>query len=169
MSTRVQIPSRPPSTLAPPLRSDINSALLTTGAIERIQTVLLHNLQATGWTANVRKFCLELLRSGECATYGEVMERVIQEARVGGDLADGRRDGEANGVDGVDGLDGLDGLGHGVVDGNVNGEGVNGTNGEVKQKRVWVDVRIPEKVINEGVKVVREALEEVVEIIEDAE
>ncbi len=97
------------------------------------------------------------------------MERVIQEARVGGDLADGRRDGEANGVDGVDGLDGLDGLGHGVVDGNVNGEGVNGTNGEVKQKRVWVDVRIPEKVINEGVKVVREALEEVVEIIEDAE
>lgn len=91
------------------------------------------------------------------------MERVIQEARVGGDLADGRRDGEANGVDG------LDGLGHGVVDGNVNGEGVNGTNGEVKQKRVWVDVRIPEKVINEGVKVVREALEEVVEIIEDAE
>ncbi|KAI9875395.1 MAG: hypothetical protein M1830_008532 [Pleopsidium flavum] len=149
---RVLIPPSPlpTSPLPTALRSEINSALLQTGSIQRIQTTLLHQLQASGWTENVRSFCLELLRSGECASWGEVMGRVLRDAGVGR-------------IGGEEEEEGKEGVGNG----GVNGDGANEEG--AARKKAKLDVRIPEKVINEGIKVVREALEEVVEIVGDEE
>ncbi len=65
-------------------------------------------------------------------------------------------EGRANGTNRTNGTNGE--AGAEGVNGTTNGDGVS------KSTRFGVDVRIPQKVIDEGVKVVREALEEIVEV-----
>ena len=100
---------------------------------------------------------LDLLRSGECATYGEVMAVVLREMKgssssggafVGG--GGGKREngggGDRNSNSGNNGAGGVN--------------GVNGVNGGGK----GAALRVPERVVEVGVRVVRGFLDEVVDI-----
>jgi hypothetical protein len=124
------------------LVNDITTALLTANAIPRIQAVLNHELAATGWTANLRSFVLQLLRSGECTTYDELMERVLEEVRSK--------------------------PGQQMTEKSING--VNGTGNSKVQSGKSVDeggLLVPDKAVREGIKVVRKELEGVCEIVLD--
>ncbi len=137
-----RIPLAPASTpvpLPPTLHSTLLSALLAQPtAVPRIQATIAHELSAAGWTSALRTRVAQLLRSGECTTYEEVMARVLAEARgekVGGG---------ANGING-----------HA------------GTNGEVDGEGGKVEIKIPEKAVREGVRAVRRELEAVCEVVRD--
>lgn len=135
------------SGIAQPLLSDVTSALLSAGAIPRIQAVLYHELASAGWTTNLRTFVLQLLRSGDCTTYDEIMTRVLAEAK-GQDTGSA-----AHGVNGVNGTAG-DRTGPSLPTGKSVEEG---------------GIRIPPKVIREGVKTVKKELESVCEITLEGE
>lgn len=72
---------------------------------------------------------------------------------------------------GLEGTHGVNGLGANAKGkGGVSGKGlgrVNGVNGLRAPEREKIDVRIPERVIDAGVNVVREELENVVEVVDD--
>ena len=113
------------------------------------------------------------------------MDTIIREARGagGGGGSEGvaereeeRRQGTRGrefGVGNRGGANGHSGDGGVETDGDTNGDGqvpdgtATGTSGEIGRRRrgINIDVRIPEKVIDEGVRVIREALEEIVEIV----
>ena len=65
------------------LQNQITAGLVINGAIPTIQSTLLHELQASGWTANLRTFLTQLMRSGECTRYDDLMDRVLEEALKG--------------------------------------------------------------------------------------
>ncbi|KAI9837334.1 MAG: hypothetical protein M1819_000408 [Sarea resinae] len=132
------------SQLPPALRSQINASLLSNGSINRIQSQLLMQLQSSGWTAAVRERCLELLRDGECATYGELMGRVVKEVRGADDISS----------EGTGGVGGAKGAKNGTGNGNAGG-------GDISASRL----KVPDKVVREGVAVVRRELEGVVEVV----
>ena len=133
--------------LPQPLINDINTALLSANAIPRIQSLLHHSLASSGWTANLRTFVLQLLRSGECGSYDEVMARVL--AEIGGD-GDGEREEDETKA-------------------KAKANGVNGVNGEGKVGRTVEDggMRVPEAVVREGIKAVRKELEGVCDVVLD--
>ncbi len=133
--------------IAQPVLSDVTSALLSAGAIPRIQAVLSHELASAGWTTNLRSFVLQLLRSGDCSTYDQVMTRVLAEAK-GQDTGSA-----AHGVNGVNGTAG-DRSGPSLPTGKSVEDG---------------GIRIPAKVIREGVKTVKKELESVCEITLEGE
>ena len=71
--------------LTPNLKSAINNALLAHNTVPKIQAALLHQCQATGFTSALRQRTLELLRSGECNSYTEVMDKIIAELKISTD------------------------------------------------------------------------------------
>jgi hypothetical protein len=132
------IPNDPKSRA--PMRSEyqheITSALVASKAVPRIEAVLAQELAATGWTTNMRTYVQHLLRSGECTSYKELMARVNRAVRADR-LQEQDLEREVNGV---------------------NGE-TNGTttaNSELEQ-----NVKIPDRVVKEGIKVVRQEVEKV--------
>ena len=128
----VSIPIQNP--LPPSLLTTINTHLLThtPSTLTTLHNTLLHECQASGWLEAVRLRARELLRSGECASYEEVLWKIIAEAK-------GKKEKEKE-KDGVNG--------------NGNGGGNNGNK---------TDVRIPEELVREGVRIVKGALEEIIE------
>ncbi|GAM88924.1 hypothetical protein ANO11243_069580 [Dothideomycetidae sp. 11243] len=86
------------------LQNQITGALIANGSIPTIQSALLHELQAAGWTAALRAFVVQLVRSGECTKYDELMDRVLEESMKGvvsertravnGSVATGNRPGQ---------------------------------------------------------------------------
>lgn len=156
------------SPLPPALRNTLYSALLSNGGIPAIQNSLTHELQATGWTTNLRSYITALLRSGECTSYNEVLERVLAEVKLGpspnnstGGSSAENDNREANGV-------------NGVMNGNGNGHKVNGAGSSAVAAMEGKSVEdggiaIPERAIVQGVRAVRRELEAVVEITVDDE
>ncbi|KAI1001226.1 hypothetical protein K3495_g6973 [Podosphaera aphanis] len=73
-----------PSTLDPELRSSVNSRLLTDGHITKIHDTFLHALHAspTNWPTLIQTHALTLLRNGECTTFHELLERVLQDIQT---------------------------------------------------------------------------------------
>jgi hypothetical protein len=126
------------------LQNMLYSALHTSSSLPRIQQTLNHELSAAGWTNNLRIYVLQLLRSGECTTYDEVMERVLKEAR-----------GEPRGTKAI------------------NGAHSNGTNGITSEAGKSVEeggIRIPENAVKEGIKAVKKELQKACDIaFEDEE
>lgn len=91
------------------------------------------------------------MRSGACASFEEVMDVVLREVR-------GRGQGPGQGL----GLGlGRNGVGGGEVVVNGVGVGVGGSGNAEEEK---TDVRVPESVVAEGVKIVRAVLEEVLDV-----
>lgn len=43
----------------------------------------MHELQAAGWITTLRAYVTQLVRSGECTKYDELMERVLEESMKG--------------------------------------------------------------------------------------
>ncbi|EEP80059.1 predicted protein [Uncinocarpus reesii 1704] len=67
----------------PPLeftsQTDIALAYLsTTTKLEDLHTSLLHSLSASGWTERVRNLAFELLRSGRCTRFEDVVDNVVR-------------------------------------------------------------------------------------------
>ncbi|KAF2873666.1 hypothetical protein BDV95DRAFT_592992 [Massariosphaeria phaeospora] len=132
-------PAQAQDHLSPALRNNIYSALLSSNGIRNMEGTLEHEMQASGWTANLKAYITHLLRSGECTTVAEIKTRVhekILQDKLGLDGEPEKSNGVTNGV------------------GRVNGH---------KEADAY-DLTIPENAIREGVKVVRMELEKVCEI-----
>ncbi|KAJ9629641.1 hypothetical protein H2203_002022 [Taxawa tesnikishii (nom. ined.)] len=121
------------------LHNALSTALIASSSIPTIQTALLNELQASGWTANLREYVTRLMRSGECTKYDDLMDRVLQEAL--GDLNQRRGRGEFKKEEEGE-------------EKKVNGDGKD--NG----------LRIPEQAVREGVKIVKRELERVCEVVD---
>ncbi|TKA32935.1 hypothetical protein B0A50_01161 [Salinomyces thailandicus] len=67
----------------PTLQSQISTALLQNGGVKRIQETLKQRLDEEGWSENLRKYVIELFRSGEAITYDDAWTKVMQQIRAG--------------------------------------------------------------------------------------
>ncbi|KAL4976856.1 hypothetical protein BDW66DRAFT_45052 [Aspergillus desertorum] len=135
------------------LESDLLAHLATTHALEDLHTNLLSTLQRLGWTEKIRRLSIELLRANRCERFDDVVEAVVASAQgrshpclvdSNSDNTTGSRathihtqDGDADGVE---------------------------SNGGYSFENV--DVRIPSVVVEQGVRVIKDVLREVV-ILED--
>jgi hypothetical protein len=80
---------KPYKSLPPSTQAALTSALLSANSVPRIESALAQALSESGWTANLRAYITQLVRSGECVSYADVMKRVMQvvqqaEGEVGG-------------------------------------------------------------------------------------
>lgn len=141
--------------LTPDLRNTLYGALVSTNGFSNIETAFKHELQASGWHANLRAYMTQLLRSGECTTYEEVEARVRQ--KLGLTSVPGGQQ-QTNGA-------------------SANGTTTNGVNGHGKDKDKDkdaaagasaadddFDLHIPERAIREMTKVTRQEINKVVDI-----
>ncbi|KAK4639153.1 hypothetical protein QC761_705600 [Podospora bellae-mahoneyi] len=162
-STPVKIPPSAagytPATLDPELRSSINGILIKEGHVAKIQEILLHTLHAnpTNWPTLVENHARDLLRSGEVTTFPVLLKRVMDDIRHDTALAPSNR--AANGTPGQ---------GEEV---NVNGKNVNVNGNGIKvggggRGENGNSLALPQQVVEDALKVTREALEGVVEIEE---
>ena len=110
------------------------AALLENNAIPKIERALKGELEAAGWVTELKGYIVNLIRTGEATSYGEIMERVLGAVHGGGER------------------------------GEVNGEGEGGGNGGGEGNN---KLAIPEKAVVAGVKVVREELEKIVDVVVD--
>ncbi len=131
-------PDDPKSTapMRPQCQHEITSALVASKAVPRIEAVLAQELAASGWTTNMRTYVQHLLRSGECTSYKELMARVNRAVRADR-LQEQELEREVNGV-------------NGEANGTTTG------NNELEQS-----VKIPDRVVKEGIKAVRQEVEKV--------
>ncbi|KAE8166530.1 hypothetical protein BDV40DRAFT_296318 [Aspergillus tamarii] len=125
------------------LESDLLAHLASTTALDDIHATLLCSLQRMGWTEKVRKLSQELLRGGRCERFDDVVEAVVASA-------EGRKHPSLAGLD------------------NVNEEDKN-SNGDADGYFEKVDVRIPEAVVEQGVRAIKEVLREVVVLDDDSD
>ncbi|PGH13850.1 hypothetical protein AJ79_03418 [Helicocarpus griseus UAMH5409] len=149
----------------------------TTNTLEDLHTTLLSSLQRAGWTERVRGIALELLRAGHCDRFEEVVDTVVALASGSEDvtpasLARGRKrkrmersggrgnkarvvegpfeNGNTNGNEDRNGVvEGPSEDGDGDVDEEYDANGMEG----------FPDIRIPQNVVAEGVKMLHEALD----------
>lgn len=170
--------------------------LSTTTTLEDLHTSLLSSLQRAGWTERVRGLALELLRGGQCKCFDEVVETVAGFASGnthGGAVGRGRkrkrRTGRLameNGVEDAGVNANINGSRNGKyiprgsedvgedADEYEEGDGPSAITHQAHDGRddsnnsifTDVDVRIPEAVVGEGVKILREALDGIL-IFED--
>ncbi|KNG81695.1 hypothetical protein ANOM_010526 [Aspergillus nomiae NRRL 13137] len=125
------------------LESDLLAHLASTTALDDLHATLLCSLQRMGWTEKVRKLSQELLRGGRCERFDDVVEAVVASA-------EGRKHPVLAGLD------------------NVNEEDKN-SNGDADGYFEKVDVRIPEAVVEQGVRAIKEVLREVVVLDDDSD
>ncbi|KAF2252182.1 hypothetical protein BU26DRAFT_252618 [Trematosphaeria pertusa] len=123
------------NTLPDELRNALYSQLLSGNGIRNIEGNLTHEMQATGFMANLKGYITHLYRSGQCTTHSEAMTLVTEKIR---------HDTQAKKSNGVT-------------------NGVNGINGHSKENDEY-DLSLPDRVIREGVKTVRMELNEVCDI-----
>ncbi|KAF1982427.1 hypothetical protein K402DRAFT_194920 [Aulographum hederae CBS 113979] len=134
MST-VHIPSHRLSastTLPSSTYTALTASLISSGGIERIQSVMTDSLAASGFTQNLRKRILSLLRCGECTNYTELMDVLFKE--VGAEIMRAQKEKEK--------------------EKGMNGH-TNGTTGKSEEER---PLRIPESAVEDGVVAVRREL-----------
>lgn len=165
MAPRVSVPRHPPNRLTPDLRVRLISGLLSSGAIQNLNSTLLSSCQVTGWLDAVRDRAIQLLRSGECSTYEQVMAALQEESKGRGiekTAAEKRANGYSNRAL-ANGGQASDGEREGAE---RDWREYDTDDGRVKEKRV--DVTMPKKVIEDGKKFVKEALDQIV-VIEDSE
>jgi hypothetical protein len=60
----------------------LHAALLSSHALPRIESALGQELAMRGWPARLRDYVTALVRTGECSSYDDVMERVLQAVRA---------------------------------------------------------------------------------------
>jgi hypothetical protein len=89
---------KPSKNLSSSLHNNLTSALLTGASVPMIEKALTEELSKVGWTMTLRAHVQNLVRSGECSNYSEVMTRVLGDIKVGEGGAK-----EKNGDEGDDG------------------------------------------------------------------
>jgi hypothetical protein len=122
------------------MKNDIYSALLSGTGVLKIEATLSHELQRTGWLANLRQYVTHLLRTGEASTIEEIMVKVRE--RMALDRSNGAEQSNgavSNGVNGANGHDAFDDI----------------------------DLKVPTQAITEGAKTVRSELEKICDVTYD--
>ncbi|PYI04372.1 hypothetical protein BO78DRAFT_290601, partial [Aspergillus sclerotiicarbonarius CBS 121057] len=130
------------------LESDLLQHLSSTPALEDLHITLLSSLQRLGWTERIRKLAQELLRGGRCERFDEVFEAVVASA-------EGRKHPilvEANKAK----------LQNNNSNNNNGNAGNNATEDDGIENLETYDVRIPQAVVDQGVRAIKEVLREVV-------
>ncbi|KAF2396871.1 hypothetical protein EJ06DRAFT_533595 [Trichodelitschia bisporula] len=131
------------NTSAPHVQSTIMKALLQSDSVPVIEHAIMHELAASGWSSNLRAYVQALVRSGECRSYEEIMQRVLAAIHVDTeskkDIPNGKNANGTTELSGVGGGDPLDPR----------------------------NIRVPERVVQEGVKVIRGELDKVCTVVID--
>ncbi|KAL9640441.1 MAG: hypothetical protein Q9164_000260 [Protoblastenia rupestris] len=146
---KILIPTDPPSPLDPSVRSDLFSALIRQNTIKDLHKTLNNECQTAGWQQKVQERILQLLRTGEVKNMKELEDAIVSEALGREDKGDEISDEEGDGGDEAD---------------------QNNTTREKPRKRIKVNdgaiipIKLPEKAITAGTKIVRATLEDAVEV-----
>ena len=141
--SKIAIPTPLPHPLPAPLLTSLTNVLLATSAINPILRTLTTECQNAKWQDAVKARIRQMLKEEGYIDKAEILRVLVREARG---LED---EGEEEEEDDDD-----DDEGDGVKRGTKNGKA-----GESK-----IDVRVPEKAVSEGTKIVKAELEKVVEI-----
>lgn len=150
------------------LESDLLTKLAATSALEDLQETLLGSLHRVGWTERVTSLATELLRAGRCETFDDVMDAVVASAEGRTHPALGSKHHEQNG----------EAMSNGTKEGKTNGTNKgSGASGDAKDNSnnpydpvkyiEESDVRIPETVVDEGVRGLKDILREMVDMEEE--
>lgn len=83
MSQKLAVDESTSYSTQPATQSQLTTALVDHGSIPIIQNALLHELQASGWSQNLRNHVTQLMRSGECTKYDDLMDRILDQALSG--------------------------------------------------------------------------------------
>ncbi|KAJ5488620.1 hypothetical protein N7539_003510 [Penicillium diatomitis] len=155
------------------LESDLLTKLSATSALEDLQETLLVSLHRAGWTEKITSLATELLRAGRCQTFDDVLEAVVASAEGRTHPALGSKHVEKNGGP----------TSNGTKEGRTNGTRKDKDKDKDKDKNSThsdsnkssapydpfkyieeVDVRIPETVVDEGVRGLKDILREMVDL-----
>jgi len=158
-----RIPDDPDSVA--PLDKDyaaqLQTALLASGAVQRIEDAMDAELRKTGWVSDVREYARALLRSGEATTFDEMMacfSRAIQAEAMIGRKEDGKELAAPHGLD------------NGVVNGarvTRHGDGGAVADRDKQLDELAAKIKIPENVIAAGMSAVKTEIEKVVDVTVD--
>lgn len=144
------------------LESDLLTKLSATSALEDLQETLLGSLHRAGWTERITSLATELLRAGRCETFDDVMEAVVASAEGRPHPALGPKyttqNGDANGT--------TDEKPNGTTTNDSADNPENVPYDPVKYIEE-VNVRIPETVVDEGVRGLKDILREMVDLEDD--
>lgn len=144
--------------------AQLTAALFSANSIPRIQAALQHSLQETGWTHALRAHVLNLLRSGECGSYDELMARVLEDTRQAGEDGNNNKDdGEKKETNGH-AANGDKNKKNGIAGG---GGGAAAAGAETGAARTAASIRIPDEAVRQGIKAVRKEVETVCDITFD--
>jgi hypothetical protein len=144
------------------LESDLLTKLAATSALEELQETLLGSLHRAGWTEKITSLATELLRAGRCETFDDVMEAVVASAEGRSHPALGsKHSGEKNGEATTNGT--KEGKANGTKRGNAGNNTDNNPYDPLKYIED-VDVRIPDTVVDEGVRGLKDILREMVDM-----
>ncbi|KAI4729651.1 hypothetical protein E4T49_02392 [Aureobasidium sp. EXF-10728] len=80
MSQKLAVNEATSFSTQPATQTQLTTALVDHGSIATIQTAILHELQASGWATNLKNHVTQLMRSGECTKYDDLMDRILEEA-----------------------------------------------------------------------------------------
>ncbi|OOQ88494.1 hypothetical protein PEBR_12386 [Penicillium brasilianum] len=145
------------------LESDLLTKLSATSALEDLQESLLSSLHRVGWTEKITSLATELLRAGRCETFDDVMEAVVASAEGRTHPALGSKNSKQNG----------DATSNGTKETKSNGtkkgnDAAGSSNSNTPYDPVKyieeVDVRIPEPIVDEGVRGLKDILREMVDL-----
>lgn len=79
-SQKVAVTSSTNFSTSPGTQNTITAALVDAGSIATIRAAILHELQAAGWTQDLKSYVTSLMRSGELSSYNDIMDRVMEQA-----------------------------------------------------------------------------------------
>ena len=140
---KITIPTPLPTPLPPPLLTSLTNALLTANAITPILRTLTTECEKAKWQDAVKARIMQMFKNEEYVDKAEMLRVLVREARgleEEGEDDEREDEGEDEGDD--------------VQRGTKNGKGGEGR----------IDVRVPEKAVSEGARIVKGVLEKVVEI-----
>ncbi|EPS32897.1 hypothetical protein POX_d04953 [Penicillium oxalicum] len=145
------------------LESDLLTKLSATSALEDLQENLLGSLHRAGWTEKITSLATELLRAGRCETFDDVMEAVIASAEGRTHPALGSKNAEQPGTKASNGT--KEARSNGARRGNDSGNTTKSDGPYDPAKYIEeVDVRIPEAIVDEGVRGLKDILREMVDL-----
>lgn len=152
-----------PSSTPDALESDLLTKLSATSALEDLQDTLLGSLHRAGWTERITSLATELLRAGRCETFDDVLDAVVASAEGRSHPALGSKNtSEQNG----ESSNGVEGKANGTKkDKSKNSEN---TPYDPLKYIEQVDVRIPNTVVDEGVRGLKDILREMVDLEDEA-
>ncbi|KAH8878865.1 hypothetical protein GQ53DRAFT_57429 [Thozetella sp. PMI_491] len=167
-STPVKVPataaSYTPATLDPDLRSQINALLIRDGHVTSIQDQLLHSLHSNhaNWPTLIQTHALNLLRSGEITTFPALIRRVMDDIRqdTANKASSTNGTGEVNGS----GSKKANGTAENGREGSANDGGATGQLQRRGAANEPPSLALPAAVLEDALRVTREALEMVCEV-----